>query len=219
MTDAALSMRIAPSMLLRDKVVGTLRQAILDGVLEPGRRLTERELTELTGVSRTSVREALRHLQAERLVEASPSRGLRVAVPTEEEVRNIYEVRAELEPLVVKLFTQRASQKEVDALVEVRRQKTDVWDGLQRFDELLLAGSLNPVLTEILSGLYTRIHVLRRLSFSTPGRRAVSKGEFDEIVSAIERRSPEEAAEAARRHVYAAQEAALRALKSLRETS
>ncbi|MBP0623178.1 GntR family transcriptional regulator [Cupriavidus consociatus] len=214
----AHEMRIKPTVLVREKVVEVLRQAIRNGVLQPGRRLTERELTELTGVSRTSVREALRHLQAERLVEASSSRGLRVVVPTEDEVRHIYEVRAELEPLVVALFAQRASQKEIDALLDIRRQPTDSWDGLQRFDELLLTGSSNPVLREILNGLYTRIHALRQISISIPGRCAVSKQEFDEVVAAIERRCPEDAAKAARRHVKAAQAAAFIALKMLHDS-
>ena len=110
MAGSGLDLRIKQDKLVRDKVVDALRQAILDGVLAPGRRLTEKELTELTGVSRTSVREALRGLQAEGLVEESPSRGLRVAVPTAEEIEQIYEVRAELEPLAVRLFVERASQ-------------------------------------------------------------------------------------------------------------
>jgi DNA-binding GntR family transcriptional regulator len=216
---AELNLRIKQDMLVRDKVVEVLRQAILDGVLEPGRRLTERELTELTGVSRTSVREALRHLQAERLVEASSSRGLRVVVPTEEEVTHIYEVRAELEPLAVKLFVQRASQEETDELIEIGRRANDARDGLWRFDQLLLAGCRNPILAELLGGLYTRIHALRRISFSTPGRNAVARREYESLVTAIERRSPEDAEEAARRHVSAAQAAALIAVGLLHDAT
>jgi DNA-binding transcriptional regulator YhcF (GntR family) len=112
--NSGLDHRVRQDKLVRDRAVDALRQAILDGVLEPGRRLTERELTGLTGMSRTFVREALRRLQAEGLVEQSPSRGLRVTLPTAEETEHIYEIRAELEQLAVRLFVGRASQPEVD---------------------------------------------------------------------------------------------------------
>src|ERR1700733_14257854 len=104
---------------LRDKVGRAVRQAIEEGVLAPGRRLTERELIELTGVSRTSVREALRHLQTLGLVEPGPNKrsGLRVAVLDRDTVRHIYEVRAALEPVATGLFVERASDEEVATLL------------------------------------------------------------------------------------------------------
>jgi DNA-binding GntR family transcriptional regulator len=156
--DSGLDLRIKQDKLVRDKVVDALRQAILDGILKPGRRLTERELTELTGVSRTSVREALRRLQAEGLVEESPSRGLRVALPTAEEIEQIYEIRAELEPLAVRLFVERASEQEVDELASIT-EELDASDYpakelLDRLDRVLLGGTHNPILEEVLGGLY-----------------------------------------------------------------
>ncbi len=181
MAGSGLDLRIKQDKLVRDKVVDALRQAILDGVLGPGRRLTEKELTELTGVSRTSVREALRGLQAEGLVEESPSRGLRVAVPTAEEIEQIYEVRAELEPLAVRLFVERASQREVDELasaVDDLNPQGDINNEvLDRLNQVLLLGCRNPILEEVLGRLYSRIHALRRISASTPGRMAVAKQE------------------------------------------
>ncbi|WP_217574368.1 GntR family transcriptional regulator [Streptomyces sp. GbtcB7] len=223
MTGAGLDLRVKQDKLVRDKVVDALRQAILDGALKPGRRLTERELTELTGVSRTSVREALRHLQSERLVEASPSRGLRVAIPTVDEVGHIYELRAELEPLAAKLFVERATQGEVDTLIEIAGQldpaESNNKDVLDRFDQVLLAGCRNPILEQVLGGLYTRIHALRRISAATPGRIAVTKEEYDDFAAAVLRRSPEDAAEAARRHVKAARASALIAVNLLEQGS
>jgi DNA-binding GntR family transcriptional regulator len=209
---SGLDLRIKQDKLVRDKVVDVLRQAILDGVLKPGRRLTEKELTELTGVSRTSVREALRRLQAEGLLEESPSRGLRVAVPTAEEVEQIYEVRAELEPLAVRLFVERASQQEVDELVsiieELNRSGYATKEGLDRLDRVLLRGSRNPILEEVLGGLYSRVHALRRVSASTAGRMTVAEQEYADLAEAIRRRSAADAVSAARRHVTAARESA-----------
>jgi GntR family transcriptional regulator, trigonelline degradation regulator len=212
MADSGLDLRIKQDKLVRDKVVDVLRQAILDGVLKPGRRLTEKELTELTGVSRTSVREALRRLQAEGLLEESPSRGLRVAVPTAAEIEQIYEIRAELEPLAVRLFVERASQQEVDELAsiieELEHSNYTTKDVLDRLDRVLLRGCRNPILEEVLGGLYGRTHALRRVSASTAGRMTVAKQEYADLAEAIRRRSAADAVRAARRHVTAAAESA-----------
>lgn len=217
--DVAMPDSGEPGLLLRDKVVELLRDAIFAGVLKPGKKLTERELIELTGVSRTSVREALRRLQAERLVEASESRGLRVVIPTEDEVRYIYEVREELEPLAIQFFVQRASDEEVQALIETRDVSGDTPDGLARIDSLILAGCHNPILAEILGGLYARIHVLRRISGTSPARRGAARREYGKLLDAIARRSPQAASAAARNHVRAARSAALVAVKLLHEES
>jgi GntR family transcriptional regulator, trigonelline degradation regulator len=213
---SGLDLRIKQDKLVRDKVVDALRQAILDGVLKPGRRLTERELTELTGVSRTSVREALRRLQAEGLVEESPSRGLRVAVPTPEEIEQIYEIRTELEPLAWRLFVERASQQEVDELASII-EELEPGDYatkklLDRLDRVLLRGCRNPILEEVLGGLYSRSHALRRVSASPAGRMTVAKQEYADLVDATRRRSAADALAAARRHVSAAAESAKAAM-------
>src|SRR6185369_7343119 len=95
--------------LIRSQVLENLRQAILDRRLAPGQRLIERELVELTGVSRTSVREALRELAAEGLVTAIPNRGTIVTSVSAEEARQLYEVRSALEALAGRLFVANAS--------------------------------------------------------------------------------------------------------------
>jgi DNA-binding GntR family transcriptional regulator len=214
--EPGFDLRVTQDKSVRGKVTDVLRQAILAGALTPGRRLTERELTELTGVSRTSVREALRQLEAERLVEASPSRGLRVAIPTAADVEHIYELRMVLEPLAVKLFVERATQEEVDALVAVSEElipaAANSRDVLEELNQVLLAGCRNPVMEEVLGGLYIRIHALRRISAATPGRVAAVKREYSELVEAIRSRLPEEAAAAALRHVTNARASALVAI-------
>ena len=75
---------------LRQQVLEALRNAILDFQFKPGDRLVERELCAMTGVSRTSVREALRHLESEGLVENVANRGPTVATLTVEDARQIY---------------------------------------------------------------------------------------------------------------------------------
>lgn len=210
-----------PDNSIREQVIRAVQQAILDGVLSPGRRLTEAELTALTGVSRTSVREALRHLQAVGLVEEAPKRGLRVAVLSAEDVEHIYEIRSALEPLATELFVKRASQAQVRELVELVhafQPAADVETGLAgvyRFIDLLLEGANNPVLTSMLLPLNDRIHVLRRVSLSVPGRWERSCREYDEMLQHIEARDARKAAAASLRHILAASEAATTAVRSL----
>lgn len=209
-----------PDESLRERVVQAVRQAILSGVLLPGRRLTERELIELTGVSRTSVREALRHLQTLGLVEATSTRGLRIATLDRDSVQHIYEVRAALEPAAAELFVKRATDEEVEELARAREHLSDdIEDRLasaRRVDLLLMHGARNPILTATLEPLHTRIHALRRLTLTIPGRLEGSRGEYAELVTAIRQRQPEQAKQASLRHVAAAAETALIVVEMLR---
>lgn len=213
MTGSTPDLRVQQGVLVRDQVVDVLRRAILKGELEPGRRLTERELTELTGVSRTSVREALHALQSERLVETSRSRGLQVAMPSLIEVEHIYDLREVLEPLAAKLFVEHASNEQIDAIVEASSHIRRSREVLQRFDELLIAGCGNPVLGEVLTGLYVRLHAVRRMSVKSSERMAMSRREYAALGDAIRRGSADEAADAALEHVRASRQSARHALQ------
>ena len=104
---------------LREQAVGVLREAILDFRLRPGQRLVERELIEQTGVSRATIREALRQLTAEGLVTIIPQRGAVVVELTQKEARDLYELRATLEALVARLFAERATDEQVAQLRQV----------------------------------------------------------------------------------------------------
>ncbi|MCP2317681.1 DNA-binding transcriptional regulator, GntR family [Nocardia amikacinitolerans] len=219
MTAEHLGLRIERTeRLLRDRVTDKVREAILRGDLEPGRRLTERELGELTGVSRTSLREALRSLQAEGLVERSEARGLRVAVLTEPVVSELYDVRAALEPAAVDLFVRNASDGQVQQLLDVWNPTREDIDGQldssRRFYRILLDGAGNSIMQQMFGSIEMRIHTIRRLSLSIPGRAEASANEICEVTRLIQERDPSAAAAAARRHVLAARAAALEAVRS-----
>ncbi|RKS78962.1 GntR family transcriptional regulator [Actinomadura pelletieri DSM 43383] len=221
MTETGPDLRIdRPAETVPQLVVRRVKQAILEGTLAPGRRLTERELMELTGVSRTSIREAVLHLQALGLVETSGKKGVRVAVLGSDDVRQLYEVRAALESEAVSLFVQRATDSEVLELVKLTRpgkSDDDQLASIYHFDELLLAGARNALLASTLAPLHARIHALRRLSLSIPGRRERSDQEYRDLVAAITDRDAARAAQLARHHVEAAKESALAAVAKLEE--
>ncbi len=86
-----------------------IREAIVDGRLEPGRRLKEEELARELGISRTPIREALLMLQAEGLVDATPNRGAMVRVHTPEDLDDLYQLRALLEGYAARRAAARIS--------------------------------------------------------------------------------------------------------------
>jgi DNA-binding GntR family transcriptional regulator len=108
---------VRESAPLRKQVRDVLRAEIVSMRFKPGQRLLERELCELTGVSRTVIREALRALEAEGLVNVIPGKGPSVAPQVElEEARGLYETRAVLEGLAGRNFVERATLAERAAL-------------------------------------------------------------------------------------------------------
>lgn len=204
---------------VRAQVLDNLRQAIIERQFAPGQRLIERELVELTGVSRTSVREALRELAAEGLVTAIPNKGTVVASVSAEEARQLYEVRSALEALAGRLFVQNASHAHRTALVKaLQRVERLVAKGASilaakdAFYDVLFEGGGNEALRMIVAGLHARVSLLRWLSLSVPGRAAESLAELHAIVDAVLADDAEAAARACSRHVEEAGRVGLRAL-------
>jgi DNA-binding GntR family transcriptional regulator len=118
---------------LVDKLAATLQARMLSGQLVSGTRLRQAALAEEFGVSRTPVREALRKLQAEGLIELRPRRGALVCAPSPREIRDAYEVRAELEGLAAGLAARRIQQQQLDALHDAQ---AEFREALERMIEL-----------------------------------------------------------------------------------
>ncbi|NJC23785.1 DNA-binding GntR family transcriptional regulator [Arthrobacter pigmenti] len=204
---------------LREQVVATLRRAILDRAFDPGQRLVERELIERLGVSRTTVREAIRELASEGLVTVIPQRGAIVSSPSLAEAIDLYEVRAALESILVARFTERADEKQVVALQitstalarcsSAAEEISNILEAKDRFYGALLEGAESPVLAQLLSGIQARVQILRATSLSAPGRITEAASEIEGIVAAIERRDAKEASQLMAAHIRAAAETAL----------
>jgi DNA-binding GntR family transcriptional regulator len=206
---------------VRAQLVDNLRQAILDHRFAPGQRLIERELVELTGVSRTSVREALRELAAEGLVQTIPNRGVVVATLEADEARQLYQVRGVLEGLAGRLFVENASeterkalQKQMAVIERLAARGESILEPKDRFYEILFAGGGNVALHQTASGLHARVRALRSLSLSVPGRTEESLRELREIMAAIEARDAARASEACQQHVARAGDVVAEALGS-----
>lgn len=210
---------------LRRKIISALRAAIESGSITPGERLVEKDLCKDLGVSRTSLREALRELEAEGLLVNNPARGLMVPRMNLHEARNIYRVRGALEVVAAEQFAERASDAQILALkASVRRLERAYASGRieeilavkRAFYEELCAGADNPVVLDLLNRLNSRTNLLRTASLSQPNRLAQSIEEIWGLLKAFEERDIEAARKAALRHV---ENAAAAALGGLEETA
>lgn len=220
-------MHISPSAApLRREIEMRLRAAIIDGRFKPGDRLVEREMCQLLGVSRASLREALRQLEAEELVTIVPYRGPVVSEITVEEAEQLYDVRAMLEGLAARRLAETASDEDVAALRRALKAFADVVRGKSSvplltakagFYEALLDRSGNRIAGRILTQLNNRIGVLRSTSMSQKGRLKNTLVEVTRIVDAIERRDPDGAWRATVDHITRAAEVALEVLRQQHE--
>lgn len=209
MQESDWSMRVvAVAAPVREQLIQNLRQAIIEMRLRPGQKLVERELIEDTGVSRTSVREALRQLAAEGLVKTIPHKGTFVARPTPEEAQELFDIRVQLESLAARRFAERATEQQIDELKATLAQlaeTADVQGRLKVKDNFYrILGSCTPTTYEMLSGLHMRITALRATSLSQTGRPGTSLLELEAIVRAIANRDPDGAATASAYHVQSA---------------
>lgn len=205
---------------LREMVFDKLRQAIMGFQLLPGDRLVERDLCDRLGVSRTSVREALRQLEAEGLVEYVGN-GPRVTVITLEDARDIYELRCVLESMVVQLFTQKANRRQMadlDRAWEVLKdtlrggKSHEIVEAVSDFYGVLYDGAGNRVAGQFLGQLQARVSYLRATSLSQQERYLDSFREMARIVEAIKARDSVAAHAACVDHIQAAAKVALFAL-------
>ena len=207
---------------LRHQVENVLRQAIMSGRFAPGARLIERELCETLGVSRTSVREALRKLEAEKLVRNVPHKGPVVAVMSREEAAELYALRALLEGFAAHEFARLASDAAIaqfgEAAKALRVQATaqdqaGVLKAKTALYDVLLDNCGNGLVKEILTSLYSRVNLLRATSLMHPDRLPSSLREIDRLYKALKARDGDEAQALARQHVLNAEKAAMRMLE------
>lgn len=217
------SLRVVPNALsLRERVTQVLREAILNLHFEPGEKLVERKLCEETGVSRTCVREALRHLEAEGLVTRTPTRGMFVSVIGPDEARQIYEVRIVLESAMARQFVERASEKQMTTLsaafnrVETTSAGKDYLAyarALEKFSASLMEGAGNDVAKQILDMLSARITYLRTITARAAEGQRDSEVLLRKVLDAIQQRNADLAEQCSRAFVQHSADFALNFLK------
>ena len=207
---------LLPSAPRGQVVLDQIRQAIGEGRLRPGDRLREAEIAAWLGVSRTPVREALKRLQADGLVQSTPWAGMTVTSLDRGQVIELYVMRVELEGLAARLAAEYASDAEIAALRDHLDKAEAALDDaaesarLNRgFHAAIYAASHNRYLVQTLAGLSTTLALLPDTTYAVPERPAAALAEHRAIVLAIWANDGAEAEAAARHHMRGARRARL----------
>lgn len=209
---------------LREIVFETLREAIINGVLEPGERLMEIQLAEEMGVSRTPVREAIRKLELENFVVMIPRKGAYVAGVSHKDIADVFEIRSALEGLAAGLAAERATEEEIEEMKKILlthdrddMSLEDIVSTDTDFHALVYKASRNERLIQILENLREQIQRFRATSLSVPGRLKDAITEHQAIVEAIARQDGEEAQALATAHIMNAENIMFEALRLSQE--
>ncbi|MBQ2412075.1 MAG: GntR family transcriptional regulator [Anaerotignum sp.] len=224
MADTKFDINTNEYLPLRDVVFNTLRDAILTGKLVPGERLMENQLAEKLGVSRTPVREALRMLELENLVELVPRKGAQVLDMSEKDITNILEVRSALEGLATSLACKKMTKEDLQQLknMEVDFEKAVADNDVEHFvdidedfHDLIFAATENDKLISIFRNL--RIQLYRyRMAQAKNNETSMSTivAHHRSIIRAIENHDAEEGASIAQGHIKYQTESILRFVRS-----
>lgn len=198
-------------------------QRILDdiraGSLNPGDRITETDIAERLGISRTPVREALRQLESDGLISHTPRTGSTIRQLDYSEVSELYEMRAVLESTAARFAARAASDVEVDELLSIHQamcatSTTSDLDALnQQFHRCLLDAARNRFLLSAAHSIEKTLLILGPSTFNESARPAQSNQEHEQILGAISARHPADAEQAMRKHIESAHRARLRQLR------
>ena len=199
-----------PRQPLTQQVAGAIRDMIVQDELKPGERVRERSLAEVLEVSRTPLREALKLLSAEGLVEILPHRGAVVADPQPEEIYGKLQVLAVLESLAGELAAERATDEEIaeiralhfEMLASYTRQnRLEYFKANQKIHRAILTSSRNLALIETHGRINAQLYRVRYQSNLRNRKWQSAIEEHEEILEALEARDPERLSAILRAHL------------------
>ena len=194
---------------IADQVFEELEKEILVGNFSRDELLTEIKLSEKMGVSRTPIREALRRLDQEHLIEITP-KGAKVIGISQDDIRDIYEIRLRIEGLAARWAAEKATDEAINAMREVlelqefytsKASPEQLKNTDSRFHEILYAASGSNALLDTLAPLHRRIVKYRRASLSGQQRAEQSYDEHKALFQAILNHDGDEAERLLRLHI------------------
>lgn len=221
MTDYKVKLAANEYLPLRDVVFNTLKDGILTGRLKPGERLLENQLADELGVSRTPIREALRMLELENLVDLIPRRGALVKNMSEKDIKNVLEIRKVLEELAAGLAAENITSREIAELKEAhmnfvesfgRGDSTEVLEADTRFHEIIFNATDNEKLVQIISNISIQIYRYRIAYLKLLKNISVPSEQHISLINAFERRESKKAKEIIKEHIA---DQAMEILKSI----
>ncbi len=190
-------MRLKKHQTLREQIVSSLRDSIIKGELNPGQKLTEPELAEKLGISRTPIREAFRQLESEGFLTVIPRRGAVVSRITRKEIDDFYELKSLLEGYAARIAAERITEKGIEKLGKINEQlnvlaeKGDVeaffWKN-DEFHNTFISYCGNEKLLEFREHMVQRFMRFRLEALSVPGRLMSSVKQHKTIIRALTRK-------------------------------
>jgi DNA-binding GntR family transcriptional regulator len=214
---------LTDQLSLQERTYQSLRSALLEGDYLPGDRIYEAALAQALGVSRNPVREAIRRLQQDGLLDVRPHYGIYVAEIPADEIEDVYRIRGALEATAAGLAAERMSDHEIGELGRILAEQQAAAgrsDGLpreavsaaqaDRFHHAIHVGARSPRLLTLLEQIYAQVTHFRNLTLRMPGRAQVSAAGHAEIYDAIAGRDHAAAEQRMRNHIDDARQALVR---------
>lgn len=196
---------------LREQVAEALRDAIVNMRFLPGQMLVEGDLCEMFGISRASLRQALRVLESEGLVEAQNGKGILVSVLDRKTALDLYSVRESLEGNLARAYVAAATESDlaeldtlldsIDAAMERAEANNELLRIMGEAYDHVLGVVDNEALERFLRMIYRRIPQLRAITVNFPGRSSASFAEFQAFAHAAKAKDADAAAQALEQHV------------------
>lgn len=181
-------------LTLREKILENIRDAIVSGRLKAGSRVSEPELAERYGISRTPIREAFRQLESEGYLTVIPRRGAVVSELSPKDVDDFYAIKSIMEGYAARRACENLSEKDLTRLQTINNKLAELarigdvkhfFKHHSDFHELFIKAADNEKLHELIAGLVTKFQRLRFTSLSLPGRMEVSVQEHEKIIEAF----------------------------------
>ncbi|MBT0665210.1 GntR family transcriptional regulator [Geobacter pelophilus] len=186
-------------LTLRERILETIRDAIIKGSLKAGEKVAEPELAERFGISRTPIREAFRQLESEGYLKVIPRKGAVVAAFSEKDIEEFYAIKSILEGYAAKRACENISFKEIEKLETINSKLAMLAEGSDvkqffkvhnDFHDLFIKAANNEKLYEMINGLVSKFQRLRLASLSIPGRMKNSVEEHEKIIDAFRKKNP-----------------------------
>lgn len=199
-----------------------LYNGIVSNKILPGSPLIEQEISNILGISRTPVREALKQLEAQGLIRYIPQRGAFVEELGIQDVDEIFALREGLEILALKVSIDLIPDEEISKLERVFKELDysskyeDFYNSDRNLHNLIVKYGQNRRLDAFLNSLNSQIEVLRRVSSRTPKRLETSKQEHMKILMALKERNKEEAIKALKEHMENVKRSVIKAYQTQR---
>jgi DNA-binding GntR family transcriptional regulator len=212
-----------PRAALHEQVTQRLRQMLVENRIAPGAKLNERELADVLHVSRTPLREAIKMLAAEGLVELLPNRGAIAVSLSEADVLNTFEVMAGLEALSGELAAQRITEQELAEIKAMqfemmaaytRRDLSNYYRINARIHSAINAAAKNPVLTVTYNQVNARLQALRFRSNQDGAKWKRAMGEHEKMIVALEKRDAAALRELLAAHLRSKRDAVVEQLRA-----